>query len=253
MIQGVFYIESQSNREDAAKEALKNLVGKLKKEEKTRVLKEEVSEPIEENGMHSVTTEVEVEFDDLKTYFLNSIKYGPSAIEILEPEELVMNPQKFLEAVGEVIRMTKLFFTKYNLSYKFEKGKVKVGLTEEEVDGLLDQGAIRAKIVVEVKGKSRQGAIKSFVGAVSGDLFVNKTKTKKMSKEKAFDGLIGVEAFMFEPRTLVDIAVKHTPTLMEIVEPDEIALTMLDIQDIGVDLSSVFFEASHQLLMEPKS
>ncbi|MEE9594711.1 MAG: hypothetical protein V3V92_04860 [Candidatus Hydrothermarchaeales archaeon] len=252
MIKAVFYIESQSNRKDVVKASLKNLIKKLKKEEKTKVRKEEVSDLLEENGMHSATTEVEVEFEDFKTYLMNSIKYGPSAIEVFEPKRLIISSKEFLEAVGEVIKLAKLFFEKYNVSFKFQKGKVEIGLTEEDIDGLLEQDAIRAKIVVEAKGKSRKSVLNSFVGAVSGDIFINKAKTKKMTDEKGFDGFVGVEAFTYEPRTLVDIAVKHTPVLIQILEPEEIELSMLDIQDIGVDLSSIFFEASHMLLMEPQ-
>ncbi|MFQ5815792.1 MAG: hypothetical protein ACE5G7_04770, partial [Candidatus Hydrothermarchaeaceae archaeon] len=206
---------------------------------------------IEEKGMFSSTVEVDVEFEDFNTYLMNAIKYGPSAIEILEPESLLLTAKEFLDAVGEVVKMTKLFFTRYNMSFKFEKGKVEIGLTDEVMEGLLDQGAIRAKIVVESKGKSRRGVINSFVGAVSGDIFVNKVKTKKMEGGKGFDGLVAVEAFIYEAKTLVDIAVKHTPILIEIIEPEEIELSMLDLQDIGVDLASVFFEAAHKIAIKP--
>lgn len=249
MIRGVFYIESQGNRADVVKAALENLIRNFKKEEKTRILKSETSELREENGMFSVAGEVEVKFEDLGTYLASAIRYGPSAIEILEPESLVLSVKEFLDAVGEVIRMTRVFFERYDMSFKFAKGKVRIGLSEEEIEGLMDQGAIRAKIVVESKGKSSKAVMNSFVGAVSRDIFVNKAKTKKMAKGEGFDGLVGVEAFMYEPKTLVDIAVRHMPVLIEILEPEEIEFSMLDLQDIGVDLASVFFEAAHKIVM----
>lgn len=251
MIRAVFHIESQSNRADMVKASLDRMIGNLKKEERTKVRKSDVSELREAEGMFSATAEVEVDFQDFGTYLSNAIRYGPSAIEIIEPESLVLTQKEFLDAVGEVIRMTKLFFAQYNLSYQFEKGKVKTGLSEEEIDGLRDQGAIRAKIVVESKGKSSRGVINSFVGAVSGDVFVNKVKTKKMEKGEAFDGLVGIEAFMYEPKTLLDIAVKHTPVLVELLEPEEIDLSMLDLQDMGVELASIFFEAAHKIVAGP--
>lgn len=249
MIRGVFYIESQSNRADVVKVALERLIGNFKKEDKTKVLKSELTELREENGMFSVTGEVEVEFDDFRTYLVDAIKYGPSAIEIFEPESLVLTVKEFLDAVGEIIRMTKIFFDRHNMSFQFEKGKVKIGLSEEEIEGMMEQGAIRAKIVVESKGKSSREVVTSFVGAVSGDIFVNKTKTKKMAKGEGFDGLVGIEAFIYEPKTLMNIAVKHMPVLIEILAPEEIELSMLDLQDMGVDLASVFFEASHRVAM----
>jgi hypothetical protein len=247
MIKGIFYIESQGNRANFVRASLKGLVDKLKNEKKTRVIRDELSELEEEDGIYSAMAEVEAEFEDLTTYLMNAIKYGPSAIEILAPERLVLNAGEFLETVGEVVKTTKLFFSKYNLSFKFEKGEIAIGLSDEEIEGLLDQGAIRAKIVVESKDKSRRRAVNSFVRAVSDDLFINKVKTKKMGEGEGFEGLVGIEAFMYSAKTLVDIAVKHMPVLIEIIEPEEIELSMLDLQDIGVDLAGVFFEASHQI------
>lgn len=248
MIQGIFYLEAQGNREDVVKGSLANLVKKLKQEEKVRVERESLDEVVKEGEMFSTTAEVEVEFEDLTTYLLNAIRYGPSAIEVSGPQKLVVSAQEFLDALGEVIKLAKTFYARYNISFKFGKRDTKVGLGEEEMEGLLDQGAIRAKILVESKGKYRKGAVNAFVGAVSGDVFVNKAKTKSLEKGDGFKGLVGIEAFMYEPRTLVEIAVKHTPVLIEILEPDEIELSMLDLQDIGVDLAGIFFEASHILI-----
>ncbi|MEE8168801.1 MAG: hypothetical protein V3T58_08035 [Candidatus Hydrothermarchaeales archaeon] len=248
MIEGIFHLEAQSNREDVARTSLENLVNKLKQEDKTEVTREDLDEVIETDGMFSATGEVEAKFEDLTTYLLAAIKYGPSAIEIQEPAKIVLSAKEFLIALGEIIKLAKNFYTKYQVSFKFGKVKGKVGLDEEAIDGLLDQGAIRAKIIVESKGKSRREVINAFAGAVKGDVFVNKAKTKQMEKGDGFEGLVGIDAFMYEPKTLVDIAVKHTPVLVEIVEPEEIELSMLDLQDIGVDLASIFFEASHIVL-----
>jgi hypothetical protein len=81
--------------------------------------------------------------------------------------------------------------------------------------------------------------------AISEDVFISKLKSKKVESETPFSGLIGIEAFMYEARTLVDIAIKHTPVLIEILEPEEIRLSMLNLQDIGVDLAGVFFDLAH--------
>lgn len=256
MIKGLFYIEAQGTREEAVKGSLGELMRQLKEEDKIRVEREKYEEVLAEDGRYSSMVEVELVFQDFLTYLLAAIKYGPSAILILKPEKLLLDRRELLEALGEVIRITRDFFEKHRIGYKYyssAKGKAEVGLTQEEIEKLLEEGAIRTKIVVEARGKSRQRAVREFLDAISEDVFVNRVRTRALSKTKesrGFEGLIGVEAFMHEPKTLFDLAVKHRPVLVELLEPEEIELDMLEIQDIGVDLAGVFFEASHMLLLK---
>jgi hypothetical protein len=56
---------------------------------------------------------------------------------------------------------------------------------------------------------------------------------------------------MYEPKTLIDISIKHSPVLIEILEPDEITLSMFEIQDIGVELAATYFEMAHISLNRP--
>jgi hypothetical protein len=250
MIKGVFYIEAQGNSEGAVQNSLRELVRRLGRERGVKVEGESFDEVTMEDKLYSSVVEVELAFQDFSTYLLAAIKYGPSAIEITGPTKLYLGRKEFLEALGEVIEITKAFFEKHDIGYKFsvqKKSREKVGLSEEEIEGLLDQGALRTKIIVESKGKSRQNVVKDFVNIVSEDIFVNKVKTRQMVRGRGFDGLVGIEAFMYEPKTLFDLAVKHRPVLVELIEPGEIELDMLDIQDIGVDLAGVFFEAAHKL------
>jgi hypothetical protein len=246
MIEGIFYIEAQGNNEKLVRKSLESLVDKLRKEEKIEVRRESFGEVVREDGNFSSMVEVELEFQDFLSYVMAAIHYGPSAIEISGPAELILSPDEFLEALGEIIRISKTLYQKYNVGFRFlNEGKAEVGLEEEEIEDLLDQGAIRAKIVVEGKEKSRKKAIDNFLKAISEDVFISKLKSKKVESETPFSGLIGIEAFMYEARTLVDIAIKHTPVLIEILEPEEIRLSMLNLQDIGVDLAGVFFDLAH--------
>lgn len=250
MIRGLFYIEAQGNSEGAVQNSLRELVGRLGMERGVKVEGESFDKVTREDGLYSLVVEVELAFQDFSTYLLTAIKYGPSAIEITGPDKLFLDRKEFLEALGRVIEITKAFFEKHNISYKFpvqKNSREEGGLSEEEIEGLLEQGALRTKIVVESKGKSRQRVVRDFVNIVSEDVFVNKVKTRQMMRGRGFDGLVGIEAFMYEPKTLFDLAVKHRPVLVELIEPGEIELDMLEIQDIGVDLAGVFFEAAHKL------
>lgn len=245
MIKGIFYIEAQGNHEKFVKNSLKSMIERLKKEEKVRVRGESFGEVTQEGGIFSAVVEVEIEFEDFKTYVTSVIKYAPSAIEIFKPEELTLSVEEFIGALAEIIKIAKTFYAKYGVRFKFPKlRRAEVGLSEDDIDALRDQGALRAKIIVESRGRSEKKVSNDFVSAVSGDVFVNKVKSVKLEKEKGFSGLVGIDAFMYEPKTLIDLSLRHTPVLVEIVEPDEITLSTLDLQDIGVDLSSVFFEAA---------
>ncbi|MBI5254062.1 MAG: hypothetical protein HY930_06705 [Euryarchaeota archaeon] len=251
MIKGIFYIEAQGNHEKFVKDSLKVMAEGLKKEEKVKVRREFFDEVIKEGESFSSTAEVDLEFEDFQTYVLSTIKYAPSAIEIREPEELTLSAEEFVRALAEIIKVAKMFYAEYSVGFKFPERhkKVEVGLSEDEIDALRDQDALRAKIIVESKGKSEKKVASDFVNIVSEDVFVNKVKAVKIDDGKEFSGLVGIDAFMYEPKTLIDLSVRHTPVLVEIVEPNEIVLSMLDIQDIGVDLAGVFFEAAQKLVL----
>jgi|GEM_PF-1363352 len=255
MIKGIFYIEAQGNHEKFVKDSLRAMVERLKKEEKVEVRGEFFDEVIKEGENFSSMVEVELQFEDFQTYVLTVIKYAPSAIEIREPEELALSAEEFVRALAEIIKIAKTFYAKYSVGFKFPERcmeKIKVSLSEDEIDALRDQGALRAKIIVESKGKSEKKVANDFVNIVSDDVFVKKVKAVKVDKGKGFSGLVGIDAFMYEPKTLIDLSVRHTPVLVEIVEPNEIVLSMLDIQDIGVDLAGVFFEAAQKLVLGHK-
>lgn len=253
MIRGFFSIEAQGNSAAAVQNSLTDLVKQIRREKGVEIQQESFDEVIREEELYSCVVEAELVFKDFLTYLLTSIKYGPSAIEIVEPKKLVLDRKEFLGAVGRVIEITRDFFEKHDIRYRFpvqKDIKDEVGFSEDQIEGFLEQGALRAKIVVESKGKSRQSVVREFVNIVSEDVFVNKVKTKPLEKGGGFNGLVGIEAFMYEPKALFELAVKHRPVLVELLEPEEVELDTLEIQDIGVDLAGVFFEASHKLQLK---
>ncbi|MFQ6136855.1 MAG: hypothetical protein ACE5PM_06715 [Candidatus Hydrothermarchaeales archaeon] len=253
MIRGLFFIEAQGNHKEAVENSLKGLVKKIESEGFANVERTSFDEIIEEDGNFSSTVEVEATFEDLKSYMIAVMAYGPSAIEILGPEKLVIPSKEFLNALGKVLAITKETFEKHGVYYKYAKlnsYKADVGLSEDKIESLLDQGAIRVKMVVETKEKNRRKAVAEFITTVGTDLFVNKVKTKKLDGSEGSNLLIGIEAFLYEPKSLVEVSVQHTPILLEIVEPEEIELSMLDIQDIGVELAGIYFELAHRLAFD---
>ncbi|MFQ5887141.1 MAG: hypothetical protein ACE5HY_00415 [Candidatus Hydrothermarchaeales archaeon] len=250
MIRGLFFIEAQGNNKAVVEDSLEKLVEKMKTEGYAEVKNTSFDETVEKDGNFSKTAEVEATFKDLQDYMVSVIAYGPSAMEILEPKNLVMPSKEFIKTLGDILVLTKEVYAKYGVFFKYVKPrgyKPEIGLSEDEIDSLLGQGAIRIKMVVETKETNRRKAIAGFIKTIEEDLFVNKVKTKKLDGSEGSNLLIAIEAFLYEPKDLVATMVQHTPVLLEIVEPDEIELKQLDIQDIGVELARIYFDLAHRL------
>lgn len=249
MIESMFFIEAQGNHKNVVKNSLKKLLERLKKEEGITVKHESLGELIEEEGMFSSVLEVNLEFSGFSSFLRASIFYTPSAVEMMEPSELLLHRDEFLEGIAEIIKTAKSVFSGLNMRFNIEGGKRKeVGLEVEEIEDLIEEGAIRAKIVLERKAKTRSGAISEVLRTLDSTVYVNAIKTRKVKSTEPFDGVIGIDAVILDPVAFADLAIKHTPVLIEIKEPDEIMLTMLDLQDICLNLASTFFEISYKLI-----
>lgn len=250
MIRSIFYIEAQGKPREVVEDSLRGLVDKMRGEKHVDVTKVNFEDTIKEEGRFLSAAEIHAKFESLEDYVMAALKYGPSAIEVLEPRELILSSKDFLDVIGEVLVVAKKVYKRHGISFKFPKGKHEgeIGLNESDIEELLDQGAIRAKIVIESEIEDREKVKRESIRAMgSEEIYINKVKSKKLEGKEGAKVLVGIEAFVPEPKTLVDIAIKHTPVLMEIVEPEEVKLTTLDIQDIGLDLAGIFFEIAHKV------
>jgi hypothetical protein len=254
MIEALFFIESQGNHKEVVENSLKKLLERLKKEEGVTVKSESLGEIVEEEGTFSTVLDADLEFDNFSSFLKASIFYTPSAVEMMEPAELTISKEEFLEGVAETIKIAKDVFSGLDMRFKIEGEKRKeVGLEKEEIEEMMDEGAIRAKIVFERAAKTRSGATSELLRTLGDAVYVNTVKTKKVESEKPFKGVIGIDAVILDPVAFMDIAVMHTPVLIEIKEPDDIMLTMLDFQDISLNLASTFFEISYKVTQPPES
>ena len=106
---GTLYIGVQGNDQDAAKSALENtLFTKLAKEENISLLEVSVFDIIKEKSkkkgekFFSGVAEVKLVADDFR-WFVNIImRYGPSAVEIVEPVEVKLNAEQMHSVVADV-------------------------------------------------------------------------------------------------------------------------------------------------------
>ncbi len=249
MIEARFLIEAQGNHRDVVENSLKKLCGRLKEEDGITVKKEFQGEVTEEDGTFSSILEADLEFDGFLSFVRASVFYTPSAVEMMEPPELLLTREEFLKGIAEIISTAGTVFSKLNVRFKIQgEEKREVGLKPEEIEALLDEGAIWAKIVLEKTGKNRRGVMSEVQRTIGDQVYITTIKSKKVKSEKPFEGVIGIDALVADPVAFVDLAVKHTPVLVEIREPDEIVLTMLDLQDICLNLASTFFELSYKVL-----
>ncbi|RMF91472.1 MAG: hypothetical protein D6733_00965 [Methanobacteriota archaeon] len=242
MIEGVFYIESQGNNRAVVKSALEKLVEEMKGEKDLKVAAATFGKVTEDNGTYSATAELELSFNDLRGYLMACMRYGPSAITLDSPEKMVMDPKEFLTVLAEVTAFTRQVLEKYGIHFSFQEPEepVETGLEEEEIEALQDQKALRVKIVVE-RPEEEEKAKNIFLAAIDPEAFVNKVKTSRLDDRS----LVAVEAFMYEPKALLKISLEHTPILIELLEPEELELTLFDIQDMGLELAATYFEMAH--------
>jgi hypothetical protein len=247
MIRAEFMIEAQSNSRETAIAALRELEEKLRSEQGVEVHRVEYGDVEEQEGLYSCIAELELEFADLRSYLTAAIVYGPSAIYVLSPEKLVLSTKEFLLTLGEIIRIARKFYRSYRVGFNFEPEEAEVGIEDYEMEELLREGALHVKLVAEVSANSEEEAVRLLVGDISDEAPVNKVKSTFNRESGAY--LVAVEAFPLDARALFGIAVRHVPVLIEVLEPEQVTLSMLDLQDIALDLAGVFFEASQMLAL----
>jgi hypothetical protein len=248
MIEAEFLIEAQGNDRDAVAKSLRELEEKIKAEDGVRLRKAEYGDVVKEELFYSAVAEFQLEFANLQSYLNAAIRYGPSAIYVLSPERLTLTAEEFLLTLGEIIKLARKFYQSYHVGFEFEpEEEVSVGIEDYEIEELLKEGAIHVKLVAEVMAESEAEAVRILVGDIKDEAPVNKVKSTFNEESGAY--LVAVDAFALDARALFSIALRHVPVLIEILEPKEITLSMLDLQDIALDIAGVFFEASQRLAL----
>lgn len=96
-------------RQDVATSALQKLLEQIKAEKGIAVAKEKMEAPVKlENPpkhvpeAYSQIMELELEFENFKRVFEYVMKYGPSALEIMEPKEMRVNLNEAQELVNRL-------------------------------------------------------------------------------------------------------------------------------------------------------
>ncbi|MBD3388903.1 MAG: hypothetical protein GF416_07535 [Candidatus Altiarchaeales archaeon] len=105
------YLEVQGNDLEAAKKALENTIfNKLGAEENVNLLEVKMYDILKEEGDHfSGVSEIHLVADDFRHFITTILRYGPSAVEITEPEEVTLNTEQMHNIVADVSDFTHMF------------------------------------------------------------------------------------------------------------------------------------------------
>ncbi|MFH1404036.1 MAG: hypothetical protein ABIH11_07195 [Candidatus Altiarchaeota archaeon] len=106
------YLEVQGNDKEAAQKALESTIFEKMNSEPMMDLLEAKLYDIEESEdkkFFSGVAEVKLIADDFRSFINVSMRYGPTAIEIIEPDEVSLDLDKMHAIAGDVSSMMQLF------------------------------------------------------------------------------------------------------------------------------------------------
>lgn len=238
MIEAEFLVESIGTSAFAVEESLKDLVGKIKEEEGIELVSHRIEEARKEGKMYSAVLEMQLKFDSIDSYLLGVIKYPPSALMLSSPEEIKIKKEEFQEYVALTGRIIAKLYSKYRAGFIFAPQKEElVPMDEDEIEEMLNQGALRVGMLLAKRGELEE-MVNRIVNSIEGD--VGYIKAEEMELE--IGSSVAIDLLIFPPSALFELVAKHLPFVIKIVEPDEITLTMLDLQDIGITLAGIVNE-----------
>ncbi|MFQ6088601.1 MAG: hypothetical protein ACE5K0_06835 [Candidatus Methanofastidiosia archaeon] len=242
MIEAVLHIESQSNQKLALEKSMKELLQDLKK--RANITEHSFGEVREEDveGQVSYSSILEIKVILNFRDFVNLVIFsGPSAIEVLSVDEKLQS-SKLLLILGDLSSVIEKFSKRYGISLKYQRFKElqeEVGISEEEMDELLNKGGFLTKLVVEVEGpdeESLKRATLKLLNSAGG--YVSKMNSKRMEGE-GWRGLVGSEVVFSNLEEVFMAVARFTPVAITIEEPDEITLSMREVQNIGLDIAMI--------------
>ena len=105
------YLEVQGNDLEAAKKALENTVfNRLSGEDNVHMLEVRMYDVLKDETEHfSGVSEIKLVADDFKWFLSTVLRYGPSAVEIMEPTEVKLNTEQMHSIIADVTDFTHMY------------------------------------------------------------------------------------------------------------------------------------------------
>ncbi|HEQ78369.1 MAG TPA: hypothetical protein ENI78_01955 [Euryarchaeota archaeon] len=108
-------------------------------------------------------------------------------------------------------------------------------IDEEEIDSILDHGAVRVGVLIENEDEDFNTLISRVIESINGD--VEYIKAEEMELEAG--RVVALDLLIEPPSSVFDMVLRHVPMVIKIMEPENITLSMLDIQDISTNVAEV--------------
>lgn len=251
MIDCIFFIEAQGNDRGHVEKSLRDLLDEMKKN--TNVVDSTIEDIVEEDIDGNVTfsgvleAEIRVPFRD----FINlCMRLTPTAVEMVDGD-VKLAPKELLEVLGDVSALIQKLTDKLRIQMQLTEMKrtqEEIGLDEEFIEEMLEDGGISVRFVTEVAGTDEEKIKSSVISAInSTNGYVHKMNSKKMEEGKM---LVGSEILFESIEDLFDAATRFIPVAITIEHPEEILITMVEVRDIGLELSKTVTLLTHQQFMK---
>jgi len=125
-----------------------------------------------------------------------------------------------------------------------------------DINSRIKEGAILARIFIEVQGNDKESAEKALEKTVFESLANEKDVTllhaklfefHKDSKGKFFSGVAEIKFLVRDFRWFISVVMRYGPSAIEIIEPHSVTLSLDEMQDILIDVSGMSQTLSSQL------
>ncbi len=236
MIEADFLIESMGNSSYAVERSLNKLVKDIEIDEEVELVEKDVGEVKKEEGSYTGIVELELKFGDMKSFIRGVIKYPPSAILLNSPAEITMSRDEFQQLLAFTGSIIKDLYSHYHVGFVFEDIEEEfTPIDEEEIDSILDHGAVRVGVLIENEDEDFNTLISRVIESINGD--VEYIKAEEMELEAG--RVVALDLLIEPPSSVFDMVLRHVPMVIKIMEPENITLSMLDIQDISTNVAEV--------------
>ncbi len=241
MIDCTFYVEAQSNSKVAVETSLQDLLNEV---EQGVTVKESRFEEITEHQMEGTTYYsgvLQLRLDtEFRQYVTLCMRLTPTAIDVNEGT-VTLETKDLLEVFGDISSRISKLSKKLGIAIqqtgtRFQKT---LELDPDFIDETLNYGGVLMKMVFEGRADSEEQLKEAVITSVNASgAYITKMNSEK-TEGPHWTGLIGTEILFEDIEDVFLAVVKMIPVAMSVVEPETFALSMREIQNIGMDLSEV--------------
>jgi len=128
---------------------------------------------------------------------------------------------------------------------------------DADVDKLLSEGCLHARMFVEVQGNDKDACQKALERTIFDSLVEEESVTvlnvkfyelQKDAKDEFFSGVVEIDLLFRDFRWFINVTMRYGPSAIEIIEPHNVKLNLDEMQSILADVSELSQTFSSQIL-----